>query len=123
MTKNKTVLLALAAAGALGFPGVGCARDKAPAVTGAPQAPEARAEKPAATPEKEPFGRFSVDELAAKLQTAGPGKPFLYDNNSPERYKKSHLPGAKWLNYEAITERDLPKDKDATLVFYCANEH
>jgi hypothetical protein len=116
MNRRKTVFLALVALGTLGFAGVGCAQKKAPA--GAAAAPSASAT------DHEPFGRFSIADLEAKMQAAKAGqlKLFIYDNNSQERYKKSHLPGAKWVNYEAITENDLPKDKDATLVFYCANE-
>jgi len=40
---------------------------------------------------EEPFGRLSVDQVAAKL-----GKPgvFVYDNNSSEDYAKGHVPTA-----------------------------
>jgi hypothetical protein len=80
------------------------------------------AEQPAQT---EPFGRFSIPELEAKMQAAKAGKLalFIYDNNSIERYKKGHVPGARWIDYEKIRAADLPQDKNATLVFYCANEH
>jgi len=69
---------------------------------------------------EEPFGRLSVDQVAAKI-----GKPgvFVYDNNSSEDYAKGHVPTAKWVDYEKVQASDLPKDKSATLIFYCANEH
>ncbi len=71
------------------------------------------------------MGKMSVDELAAKMDEAKSGKLalFIYDNNHKERFEKSHIPGAKWLDYEKVAATDLPQDKDATLVFYCANEH
>jgi hypothetical protein len=69
---------------------------------------------------EEPFGRLSVDQVSGKL-----GKPatFIYDNNSKEDYARAHVPGAKWLEYDSVKAADLPKDKTATLIFYCANEH
>ena len=68
----------------------------------------------------EPFGRLKIDEVAAKI-----GKPgvFVYDNNSKEDYAKGHVPTAKWVDYDHVQASDLPKDKTATLIFYCANEH
>lgn len=65
--------------------------------------------------------QLTVDEVAARI-AANDGKTFLYDNNEKERYQRSHLPGAKWLDYEKVTAADLPADKTATLVFYCASE-
>jgi len=73
----------------------------------------------------EAMGKMSVDELSAKMEEAKAGKLalFIYDNNHKERFDKSHIPGAKWLDYEKVAAGDLPQDKNATLVFYCANEH
>ncbi len=48
---------------------------------------------------------------------------FVFDNNEQGRFKKSHVVGAKWLNPYDAKESDFPKDKSATLIFYCANEH
>lgn len=66
------------------------------------------------------FGELTVQQVNERR-----GKPnfFVYDNNRQERFKKSHLPGARWVNPTALTAKDLPADKEATLVFYCANEH
>ncbi len=79
----------------------------------------------ASAAENEPFGRLSVSDLEAKMQDAKAGKLklFIYDNNSEERFKKGHVPTARWLDYSKIQASDLPSQKDATLVFYCANEH
>lgn len=73
----------------------------------------------------EAFGRLSVDEVEAKLKEAKEGKLafFVIDNNAKPVYDKGHLPGAKWVDHENVTATALPPDKEATLVFYCANEH
>lgn len=73
----------------------------------------------------EAFGRLSVDELEAKMKEAKEGKLALhvFDNNAKSVYEKGHLPGAKWVDHENVTASDLPADKEATLVFYCANDH
>jgi 3-mercaptopyruvate sulfurtransferase SseA len=64
---------------------------------------------------------LTVEEVAARL-AANDGKTFVFDNNPKDRYLKSHVPGAKWLDYDAVTAADLPGDKGATLIFYCASE-
>jgi len=73
----------------------------------------------------EAFGRLSVDEVEAKVKEAKEGKLafFVFDNNAKPVYERGHLPGAKWIDHENVVASDLPSDKDATLVFYCANEH
>ena len=60
---------------------------------------------------------LTVHEVAARL-----GEPGFHviDNNGAARWKRSHVPGAKNLKAYAIEAADLPADKDATLVFYCA---
>jgi len=73
----------------------------------------------------EAFGRMSVDEVEAKLKEAKEGKAafYVFDNNAKSVFDKGHVPGAKWVDHENIKATDLPENKDATLVFYCANEH
>jgi hypothetical protein len=73
------------------------------------------------TPSASDLKALTVDEVAARI-AARDGKTFLYDNNPPDRYAKSHVPGAKWLDDEKVTAADLPADKGATLIFYCASE-
>jgi rhodanese-related sulfurtransferase len=98
------------------------------AAVGCNKAPTTDAgEKPAAATqaeEKEAFGRMSVDDVQAKLAEAKAGKAefFVYDNNQKSQYEKGHVPGAKWVNFHELTEKDLPSNKEATLVFYCGNE-
>jgi len=66
------------------------------------------------------FGELSIDEVAARI-----GKPgvFIFDNNNHEEWIQGHVPSATWVDYEKMTTADLPADKDATLIFYCHNEH
>lgn len=73
----------------------------------------------------EEFGRLTIDEVEAKMKEAKEGKLafFVYDNNPKEVYKEGHVPGAKWVAFDEVKASDLPADKEATLVFYCANDH
>ncbi len=64
---------------------------------------------------------LTVDEVAARI-AAHDGKTFIYDNNDKDRWTKSHVPGAKWVAFDKVTAADLPPNKEATLVFYCAHE-
>ena len=60
---------------------------------------------------------LTVDEVAARLGTPG---FFVFDANSRGRWKRSHVPGAIWIDPYELDERALPDDKQATLVFYCS---
>jgi len=66
------------------------------------------------------LNKLTPQEVSAKLKSKS---FYVYDNNAQERFKKSHVPGAKWLHPGEYSATDLPADKTATLVFYCANEH
>ena len=68
----------------------------------------------------EEFGGLSVQQVSTRLKERN---FFVYDNNNFDRFKRSHVPGARWLNPYAVKPQDLPGDKSATLVFYCASEH
>ena len=68
----------------------------------------------------EDFGSLSVQQVSSRLKEKN---FFVFDNNAQERFQKSHVPGAKWVNPYAMEAKDLPADKSATLVFYCASEH
>jgi hypothetical protein len=63
---------------------------------------------------------LSLDEVEKRLHDPG---FFVFDNNSRETFARGHVPGAKWVDYSRVSAADLPSDKTATLVFYCANEH
>lgn len=97
-----------------------CRKD-APAV-----AAPANAAQPSTQPREaaEPFGRLTVDEVEARLKDPlSKGRLHIFDVNTKARFDQSHLPTAKWLVFNDIKEADLPPQKDAPLVFYCANEH
>ena len=68
-----------------------------------------------------PLKELTVEEVAARLAT-NDGKTFVFDNNPKDKFEKGHLPGARWVKHDAVTASDLPADKSATLIFYCANE-
>jgi hypothetical protein len=111
MTNRSWVPLVLIAL--LGAVGPGCAK------------PRPDASKDGTEAQAEPFGHLTVDELSAKMDDAKAGKIKLaiFDNNHRERFDKSHIATAKWVQFDKIQASDLPSDKDTELVFYCANEH
>lgn len=65
----------------------------------------------------ESIPELTVAEVAARLGTPG---FYVFDNNGPGRYRRSHVPGAKNLNAYSFDRHDLPEDETATLVFYCS---
>jgi hypothetical protein len=68
----------------------------------------------------EEFGSLTVQQVSSRLKEKN---FFVFDNNNYERFQKSHVPGAKWVNPYSMESNALPADKSATLVFYCASEH
>lgn len=68
----------------------------------------------------EAFHRMTVDELSAAIQNHE--NVTIFDNNRQERYAQGHIPGARWVSYDAVNASVLPSDHSARLVFYCANE-
>ena len=70
------------------------------------------------------FAELTVDEVDTRIAEAKAGKLALhiYDNNPKSVYEKGHLPGAKWISPSDVKESELPADKEATLIFYCADE-
>jgi hypothetical protein len=69
------------------------------------------------SPELKPL---TVDEVAARV-ALNDGKIFVFDDNPHDRFVKGHVPGAHWVE-SVPTLADLPADKGAMLVFYCASE-
>lgn len=45
----------------------------------------------------------------------------VIDVNSSESWSQAHLPGALHLDPASYAAESLPRDKDASLVFYCSN--
>lgn len=68
---------------------------------------------------KDGISELTVDQVQALLDKK---EASVFDNNSRERWQKSHLPGAKWVAFNQVKAQDLPQEKDRKLVFYCANE-
>ncbi len=68
----------------------------------------------------EGFGELTVDQVQAKLKQKN---VFVYDCNDPETFKVGHVPSARYLDYPHAAAGDFPTDKQATLIFYCQNEH
>jgi rhodanese-related sulfurtransferase len=66
------------------------------------------------------YGSLTVAEVAALIAAKDAD---VFDNNSQDRWQKSHVPGAKWVAFNAVKASDLPQDKTRKLVFYCANTH
>ena len=101
MTRYRQTLAVVAAALALALPGEGIA-----------------AAKKASKPEPEPFGHFTIGQVQRRLDQPN---VHVFDGNPTEIYYENHVPGAVRLNSKDITEKTLPADKDATLIFYCMN--
>lgn len=76
----------------------------------------------AAAPEVQHFAQMTVAEVAAAM--AAPERRLaVYDANARETYDARHVPGATWVDYDAVTRAELPEDPATPLVFYCFNEH
>ncbi len=80
-------------------------------------------DQPAKRSEPRAIAEMSLDEVEARLKDPSKGKLHLFDNNTKDRWEKGHVPTAKWVAFNDVKAGDLPPEKDATLVFYCANEH
>lgn len=68
----------------------------------------------------EGFGELTVDQVDKLIQSKAAD---IFDNNSQDDFNKGHVPTARWVQFNAVKESDLPKDKTRELVFYCHNEH
>ncbi len=67
------------------------------------------------------FAQISVDEVSTALEASD--RPVaVFDANSPETFAQHHVPGATWVDYDAVSAEQLPTDHATQLVFYCANE-
>jgi len=66
------------------------------------------------------FGELTPQQVAAKLKEKN---VYVFDNNAPEVFQDGHVPKAKWLHPSDYDPKALPADKNATLIFYCHNEH
>lgn len=62
---------------------------------------------------------ISPDELHRSMEEGTPIT--VIDVNSQQSWRNAHVAGALNLDPQQYTERDLPADKNAPLVFYCSN--
>jgi rhodanese-related sulfurtransferase len=60
---------------------------------------------------------LSVEEVERLLEQS---QAVVIDTNHAHAWAQGHVPGAMNLDPGEYTETDLPSDKNATLVFYCA---
>jgi rhodanese-related sulfurtransferase len=63
--------------------------------------------------------KFSYVSLREALELHGKAGVFFIDVNEPEIYERYHVPGATLVTSEHL-EQFLPADKQAALIFYCA---
>ncbi len=68
----------------------------------------------------ESFGELTVDDVAKRVKEKA---VHVFDCNPAAEYAEGHVPTAKNVDFSHVTAADLPADKNATLVFYCENEH
>jgi len=74
----------------------------------------------ASSANEEGFSDLTIDQVADLIAKKDVD---IFDNNAKDVYAKGHVPTAKWVDFKAVKESDLPKDKSRKLVFYCANTH
>jgi len=60
----------------------------------------------------------SPDALHQLMQTQ---RVTVIDVNSRQSWMKAHVPGALHLDPVNYNDRNLPSDKESSLVFYCSN--
>jgi len=65
------------------------------------------------------FGQLTV-EAASALLTKGAAS--VFDANGRDGWARRHVPGAKWVDFNALAKRDLPASTDRPLIFYCYNK-
>jgi rhodanese-related sulfurtransferase len=73
----------------------------------------------ATTVSAHPASVLSLSAVRALMD--GKEAVYIYDANDRESYLKGHIPGARWLQYNAVTAAELPPAKDVKLIFYCYN--
>lgn len=66
-----------------------------------------------------PVSVLSLNEVRALMD--GKEVVYIYDTNDRESYLKGHIPGARWVQSNAVTAAELPPTKDSKLIFYCYN--
>ncbi len=62
--------------------------------------------------------RISVQELHARLQAAQP--PLVWEFRSAESYAQQHVPGSRWMSFDAIEAGVVGLDRAQPIVTLCA---
>jgi hypothetical protein len=70
--------------------------------------------------DSEGYRSLTPQQAAAKLKQKN---VYVFDNNDFDVFKAGHLPRAKWLNPSDYEVKELPANKNATLIFYCHDEY
>lgn len=70
--------------------------------------------------EKDEFQIIDVDQAVALLKAPN---TFVFDANSKSVFEAAHLPNARWVPFRSYDAKELPQDKEASLLFYCKNEY
>lgn len=65
------------------------------------------------------FGKLTVSDVKRMIDREE--DVYIYDANGHDSYLVAHVPGAQWLQYNAVNTATLPKSRDAKIVFYCHN--
>lgn len=63
---------------------------------------------------------LTVQQVAQELHQKN---VHVFDCNDVATYRDGHVPGAVRVDYTTYDPKVLPTNKDATLIFYCMNEH
>ena len=77
---------------------------------------QAHTDTATATPAVHDAEVITPQRLSQMMDSA---KVYVFDCNEPEMFAEAHVPGAVLTVYDEVSEKDLPKDHQATIVFYC----
>jgi rhodanese-related sulfurtransferase len=59
---------------------------------------------------------ITPEQLSHMMDSA---KVYVYDCNEPDMFAEAHVPGAVLTVYDDVSEKNLPTDRQAMIVFYC----
>ncbi len=71
--------------------------------------------------EKDEFTMISVDQAVAMMKQPN---TYFIDANSKSTFEKGHIahdPPTRWVKFRSYDKKELPEDKEASLIFYCSN--
>jgi rhodanese-related sulfurtransferase len=59
---------------------------------------------------------ITPERLSQMMDSA---KVYVFDCNEPDMFDEAHVPGAVLTVYDEVSEKNLPSDHQAMIVFYC----